>query len=85
MYDGPAAPHAVRASPSTPSHRAPLPADCLRYFADYGPTYVEWINDSACNVLFADAPTAKRAVVGLGKPLPPEEMPDLAGEGGEAG
>ncbi|GAB4817936.1 hypothetical protein N2152v2_004982 [Parachlorella kessleri] len=53
--------------------------DCLRYFADYGPTFVEWINDSCCNVLFRDGATAKRAVVGLGKPLPPDEMPDLQG------
>lgn len=40
---------------------------------------MEWINDSSCNVLFADAATAKRAVVGLGKPLPPDDAPDLQG------
>jgi len=22
--------------------------DCLQYFDDYGPTLVEWINDSSC-------------------------------------
>eukprot|EP00887_Chlorella_sp_A99_P005449 scaffold1.g5449.t1 len=53
--------------------------DVLSYFTDYGPTFCEWINDSSCNVLFADAATAKRAVVGLGKPLPPEDSPDLQG------
>lgn len=49
--------------------------DLLRYFADYGPTYIEWINDSAANVIFKDGPTAKRAMTGLGKPLPSEELP----------
>ncbi|KAL4430928.1 hypothetical protein ABPG75_006184 [Micractinium tetrahymenae] len=53
--------------------------DILKYFADYGPKFVEWINDSSANVLFADAPTAKRAVAGMGKPLPPEEAPEQMG------
>jgi hypothetical protein len=22
--------------------------DCLAYFEDYGPSFIEWINDSAC-------------------------------------
>jgi len=51
-------------------------SDLLKYFAEYGPSYVEWINDSSANVLFRDAPTAKRAIAGLGKPLPPEELPE---------
>lgn len=59
-------------------------ADILRHFADYGPTFVEWINDSSCNVLFADGPSAKRALAGLGKALPPAEGSELQGEmGGE--
>jgi hypothetical protein len=37
---------------------------------------VEWINDSSCNVLFADQQAAKRAVFGMGKPLPPEDIPE---------
>lgn len=49
-------------------------SDILKYFADYGPTYVEWINDSSANVLFGDEGTATRALVGLGKPLPPDEQ-----------
>ena len=40
---------------------------------------MEWINDSSANVLFADGPTAKRAVAGMGKPLPPEEAPEQMG------
>ena len=54
-------------------------SSCLRCFlslAEYGPTFVEWINDSCCNVLFADQQAAKRAVFGMGKPLPPEDIPD---------
>lgn len=52
----------------------------LTYLAPAGPKFVEWINDSSANVLFADAPTAKRAVAGLGKPLPPDEAPEQLGE-----
>ena len=48
-------------------------SDCLSYFGDYGPTFVEWIDDSSCNILFEDEFTAKRALIGRGKPLPPED------------
>jgi Nuclear cap-binding protein subunit 3/Tho1/MOS11 C-terminal domain len=51
-------------------------SDLLKYFKDYGPTYVEWLNDSSANVLFKDGPTAKRAIAGLGKPLPLEDLPE---------
>lgn len=55
-------------------------AECLSYFSDYGPTFVEWIDDSSCNVLFEDDYTAKRALIGRGKPLPPDNTaPDTAG------
>ena len=30
---------------------------------------MEWINDSSCNVVFADSGTAKRVLASLGKPL----------------
>lgn len=56
--------------------------DCLAYFSDYGPTFVEWIDDSSCNILFEDEFTAKRALIGRGKPLPPDQSaPDTAGSG----
>jgi hypothetical protein len=51
-------------------------SDILKYFGEYGPTYVEWLNDSSCNVLFRDGPTAKRAVAGQGKPLNPDQLPE---------
>lgn len=55
-------------------------SDCLRYFEKFGARSVEWLNDSACNVVFGDATSASRAVVALGQPLPPEETaPDQAG------
>lgn len=47
----------------------------LSYFGEYQPVYVEWLDDSSCNVLFGDAFTAKRAIFALGKPLPPEDIP----------
>ena len=56
-------------------------AECLAYFGDWGPTFVEWLDDSSCNVLFEDEHTAKRALVGRGRPLPPgsADGPDSAG------
>lgn len=42
--------------------------DCLAYFRGYGPSFVEWINDSSCNVVFEDAFSAKRALLALGSP-----------------
>ena len=36
--------------------------DCMGYFHEYGPVFVEWINDSSCNVVFNDEHTARRAV-----------------------
>ena len=55
-------------------------SECLAYFGDYGPTFVEWIDDSSCNVLFEDEFTTKRALIGHGKPLPPDNSaPDTAG------
>ena len=51
-------------------------ADIMKYFADYGPYFVEWLNDSSANVLFKDPATAKRAIAGLGKSLPPEDLPE---------
>lgn len=53
--------------------------DLLRLYGDYGPTYVEWINDSSCVVTFADGGTAKRALAGLGAALPPEPGSELQG------
>jgi hypothetical protein len=51
-------------------------SDVLKYFKDYGPVYVEWLNDSSANVLFKDGPTGTRAIAGLGKPLPLEDLPE---------
>ena len=57
---------------------APTPAT-NRHNNPTGPKFVEWINDSSANILFADGPTAKRAVAGRGRPLPPEEAPEQLG------
>ncbi|KAK9804463.1 hypothetical protein WJX73_004309 [Symbiochloris irregularis] len=54
--------------------------DCMQYFSEYGPSSVEWLNDSACNVVFSDPQNAARAIVRLGRPLPAEaSTPDEAG------
>jgi len=58
-------------------------AECLGYFEGYGPTCVEWLDDSSCNVLFGDAGSAARAIAGRGRPLPPDgAAPDHAGARG---
>ncbi|KAF9193240.1 hypothetical protein BGZ50_007638 [Haplosporangium sp. Z 11] len=36
--------------------------DVLKYFEAYGPSHVEWIDDSSCNVVFKDNFSAKRAL-----------------------
>lgn len=58
-------------------------ADIKSYFADYAPKFVEWINDSSCCVLFGDAASAARAIIGTGHPMPPDqEAPDAGGQAG---
>ncbi|KAF9089298.1 hypothetical protein BGX23_006779 [Mortierella sp. AD031] len=36
--------------------------DVLKYFDAYGPSHVEWIDDSSCNIVFPDQFSAKRAL-----------------------
>ena len=43
--------------------------EVLSYFLSYGPSYVEWIDDSSCNVVFPDAGGCARALAGRGKPI----------------
>lgn len=44
-------------------------ADILSHFNSYAPGYVEWLNDSSCNVCFSDKFTVKRAIVQMGEAL----------------
>jgi len=37
-------------------------------FSGYGPSWVEWINDSSCNVVFEDDPSAARVLFTLALP-----------------
>nr|CCA21932.1 conserved hypothetical protein [Albugo laibachii Nc14]CCA24782.1 conserved hypothetical protein [Albugo laibachii Nc14] len=48
--------------------------DVLSYFTGYGPSYVEWINDSSCTVVFQDVFTAKRALIALGHEITQAQM-----------
>jgi len=41
----------------------------FEYFRDFGPAELEWLNDSSCNVIFADAPSASRALIGLSREI----------------
>ena len=54
----------------------------MRHSISSPPLLSQWIDDSSCNVVFADAHSAKRAIVGRGAPLPPDAAaaaPDCAG------
>jgi hypothetical protein len=53
--------------------------DILRYFADYGPTYIEWLDDSSCNVLFPDEFTVKRVLVQMSEIVPDAQMQEAGG------
>ena len=53
--------------------------ECLQYFGEYGPKNVEWIDDSSCNVVFRDDTSAKRAIFGMGKPIPTGSAPEQQG------
>lgn len=41
--------------------------DVFKYFQDYAPKSIEWINDVSCNVVWFDNVTAARAMLGLSK------------------
>ncbi|GFT17408.1 hypothetical protein NPIL_676281 [Nephila pilipes] len=43
--------------------------DIFSYFGDYGPSSVEWINDVSCNVVWLDAATTARALIGTSRSL----------------
>jgi len=44
--------------------------DIMSYFSVYGPSYVEWLGELSCNVLFADKYSASRAMEGMSRALP---------------
>ncbi|KAH9107079.1 hypothetical protein AeMF1_017469 [Aphanomyces euteiches] len=46
--------------------------DILAYFLGYGPSYVEWINDSSCTIVFDDPFTVSRALLSLTTEIPAE-------------
>ena len=68
--------------------------DLMSYFRDYGPSYVEWLGELSCNVIFADEHSAARALHALSQELtpPPKSLGDdsssaatgKAGDGEEA-
>jgi hypothetical protein len=44
--------------------------DIMAYFNMYGPSYVEWLGELSCNVLFEDKFSAARALAALSSELP---------------
>eukprot|EP00956_Cyclotella_meneghiniana_P044326 scaffold312721_cov76-Cyclotella_meneghiniana.AAC.4 len=51
--------------------------DLMSYFKDYGPSYVEWLGELSCNVLFEDKYSAARAFHALSQELPTPPPLDL--------
>ncbi|XP_046739300.1 nuclear cap-binding protein subunit 3-like [Diprion similis] len=43
--------------------------DVFKYFEDFTPASIEWINDVSCNVVWLDNLTAARALLGLSKKI----------------
>ena len=39
------------------------------YFGGYSPSYLEWIDDASCNVVWNDRTAAARGLLGMSKPL----------------
>lgn len=54
-------------------------SDILAHFNAYGASYVEWLNDSSCNVCFPDQFTVKRIIVQMGEALTDEERSEAGG------
>jgi hypothetical protein len=55
--------------------------DILSYFRDYGPSYVEWLGEISCNVLFEDKYSAARAFHAMSQELPSPPPQTSAGDG----
>mmetsp|Transcript_25103 Transcript_25103/g.36457 ORF Transcript_25103/g.36457 Transcript_25103/m.36457 type:complete len:307 (+) Transcript_25103:518-1438(+) len=53
--------------------------DIMAHFADYGPSYVEWLNDYSCNILFDCEYSAARALANctMELPSPPPTTADV--------
>lgn len=43
--------------------------DILKYFLDYSPTAIEWVDETSCNILWAEMPLAAKALYHLGKAI----------------
>lgn len=59
----------------------------MSYFKEYGPSWVEWLNDSSCNVVFEDGFSMRRALRGVAREeeAPMESMGDGAKDGASVG
>jgi hypothetical protein len=51
--------------------------DILQHFSEFGPTYVEWLGDLSCNILFVDEYSTIRAMNRMAQELPLGKDPDL--------
>ena len=54
--------------------------DIMAYFKMYGPSYIEWLGELSCNVLFEDKFSAARALAALSSELPSPPPESLGAE-----
>ena len=55
--------------------------DIMAYFGLYGPSYVEWLGDLSCNILFQDKFSAARALHNLSIEIPISPSESVVAEG----
>lgn len=58
--------------------------DIMAHFKMYGPSYVEWLGELSCNVLFEDKFSAARALAALSQELPSPPPEGIVGVGNVA-
>jgi hypothetical protein len=58
--------------------------DIMAYFASYGPSYVEWLGELSCNILFEDRFSAARALANMSTELPSPPPQEVMNQSPEA-
>ena len=59
--------------------------DIMAYFSTYGPSYVEWLGEVSCNILFEDKFSAARALNSMSQVIPSPPPVELSRDATEDG
>lgn len=49
-------------------------SDICKYFSNFGPVKIEWLNDSSCNAVFPSEDLAEKAVLDLSLTIQDENL-----------